>query len=95
MKVTGGLNDETLRSFKPSSNSVAAESRLNSKPAFSQPTSGRPDVNGRVSQGFAATVIQRTKSAVGNQSLLCGELLSISADSREPPCSGHYSNRLL
>jgi peptidoglycan hydrolase-like protein with peptidoglycan-binding domain len=51
LKVTGELNDETLRSLKPSSNSVAAESRLNSKPAFSQPTSGRPDVNGRVSQG--------------------------------------------
>ena len=44
---------------------------------------------------FTATVIQRTKSAVGNQSLMCGELLSISTDSREPPCSGHYSNRLL
>src|SRR6188472_3517681 len=43
LRVTGELNDETSRSLKPSSNSVAAEARPNSKPAVSQPTSARPD----------------------------------------------------
>ena len=51
LRVTGELNDEILRSVKPSSNSVAAEFRSNSKPAVPQSTSGRPDVNARVSQG--------------------------------------------
>ena len=51
LRVTGELNEETSRSFKPSSNSVAMGSRLNSKPAVSQPTSARPDLNAGVSQG--------------------------------------------
>ena len=51
LQVTGELNDETLRSVKSSSNSVAAESRPDSKPAVSQPSSGGPDVNARVSHG--------------------------------------------
>jgi peptidoglycan hydrolase-like protein with peptidoglycan-binding domain len=50
LQVTGELNDETLRSVKSSSNSVAGESRPDSKPAVSQPSSGDPDVNARVSQ---------------------------------------------
>ena len=50
LQVTGELNEETLRSVKSSSNSVAAESRPDSKPAVSQPSSGGPDVNARVSQ---------------------------------------------
>ena len=51
LQVTGELNEETLRSVKSSSNSVAAESRPDSKPAVSQPSSGGPDVNARVSHG--------------------------------------------
>src|SRR4030095_3124629 len=51
LRVTGELNDETSRSFKPSSNSVAAGSRLDSKTAVSQPTRARPELNARVSQG--------------------------------------------
>src|SRR5262245_15951600 len=51
LQVTGELNEETSRSLKPGSNSVAAGSRLNSKAAVYQPTSARPDVNTRVSQG--------------------------------------------
>jgi peptidoglycan hydrolase-like protein with peptidoglycan-binding domain len=51
LRVTGELNEETSRSFKPSSNSVAAGSRLNSKPAVSQAISARPDVNAGISQG--------------------------------------------
>ena len=94
LKVTGELNDETLRSLKPSSNSVAAESRLNSKPAFSRPTSGRPDVNGRVSQGSLPPSFNEPNRPLEiNHSY--GRAFIISADSREPPCSGHYSNRLL
>jgi peptidoglycan hydrolase-like protein with peptidoglycan-binding domain len=54
LRVTGELNDETLRSVKSSSNSVAAESRPDSKPAVSQPSSGGPDVNARVSQSSPA-----------------------------------------
>ena len=83
LQVTGELNDETLRSVRASSNSVAAESRPDSKPAVSQPSSGGPDVNARQSK-LAGAVIQRTKSAFGNQSVICGELLSISTDSCEP-----------
>jgi peptidoglycan hydrolase-like protein with peptidoglycan-binding domain len=54
LQVTGELNDETLRAVKSSSNSVAAESRPDSKPAVSQPRSGGPDVNARVSQSSPA-----------------------------------------
>jgi len=54
LQVTGELNDETLRSVKSSSNAVAAESRPDSKSAVSQPSSGGPDVNARVSQSSPA-----------------------------------------
>jgi peptidoglycan hydrolase-like protein with peptidoglycan-binding domain len=54
LQVTGELNEETLRSVKSSSNSVATESRPDSKPAVSQPGSGGPDVNARVSQSSPA-----------------------------------------
>jgi peptidoglycan hydrolase-like protein with peptidoglycan-binding domain len=50
LPVTGELNDETLRSVNSSSNSVAEVTKTNSKPAISQPDSGRPDVNARMSQ---------------------------------------------
>ena len=50
LQVTGELNDETLRSVNSSSNSVAEVAKTNSKPAISQPDSGRPDVNARMSQ---------------------------------------------
>jgi len=48
LQVTGELNDETLRSVN--SNAVAEVAKTNSKPAISQPASGRPDVNARMSQ---------------------------------------------
>ena len=51
LQVTGELNDETLRSVKSSSNSVAAKSRPDSKPAVSQPSSSGPDFNARVGHG--------------------------------------------
>ena len=50
LQVTGELNDETLRSVNSSSNSVAEVAKTNSKLAISQPDSGRPDVNARMSQ---------------------------------------------
>jgi len=50
LQVTGDLNDETLRSVNSNSNSVAGASKTNSKPAISQPDSGRPDVNARMSE---------------------------------------------
>jgi len=46
LKVTGEINEETLRSL--SSNSVAAASQSNPKPAVTQPTSIRPDTSSRV-----------------------------------------------
>lgn len=50
LQVTGELNEETLRSVKPSSNSVAAAPRPASKAAVAQPNSVRLDANGHVSQ---------------------------------------------
>jgi len=50
LQVTGELNEETLRSVKSSSNSVAAASRPTPKPAVTQPNSVRPDANALGSQ---------------------------------------------
>ena len=50
LKVTGEINDETLRSLSSSSNSVAAATRSNSKPAATQPNRARPDASARLSQ---------------------------------------------
>jgi peptidoglycan hydrolase-like protein with peptidoglycan-binding domain len=50
LQVTGEPNDETLRSVNSSSNSVAEVAKTDSKPAISQPDSGRPDVNAGMSQ---------------------------------------------
>lgn len=50
LQVTGGLNEETLRSVKSSSNSFAAASRPNSKPDATQSDSVRPDAGARLSQ---------------------------------------------
>jgi peptidoglycan hydrolase-like protein with peptidoglycan-binding domain len=50
LQVTGELNEETLRSVNSSPNAVVGAPKTNSKPAVSQPNSGGPDVNARVSQ---------------------------------------------
>ena len=50
LQVTGEINEETLRSVNPSSNSVASASQPASKPATIQPNSVRPDATPRVSQ---------------------------------------------
>ena len=50
LQVTGELNEETLRSVKPSSNSVATAPRPASKTAAAQPNSVRLDANGHLSQ---------------------------------------------
>src|SRR5881227_1412936 len=50
LQITGDLNEETLRSLNSGPNSVAGAARSNSKPAVSQPTNDRPDVNARVTQ---------------------------------------------
>src|SRR5262249_21122229 len=49
LQVTGEINDETLHALNSSSNSVAATSRANSKPA-PQPNTVRPDASARLSQ---------------------------------------------
>jgi len=56
LQVTGELNEETLRSVKSSSNSVATASRPTPKPAVAQPNSVRPDVRASESK-FAAAAI--------------------------------------
>jgi len=48
LKVTGEINEETLRSVN--SNAVASASQPSSKPATNQPNSVRPDANARLSQ---------------------------------------------
>jgi peptidoglycan hydrolase-like protein with peptidoglycan-binding domain len=53
LQVTGELNEETLRSVKPSSNSVATAPRPTSKVAVAQPNSVRLDASGHVSQSSA------------------------------------------
>ena len=50
LKVTGEIDDETLRSLGLSSNSVAAASQSNAKPAATQSASIRPDASSHVSQ---------------------------------------------
>jgi peptidoglycan hydrolase-like protein with peptidoglycan-binding domain len=45
LQVTGEFNEETLRSLKSSSNSVASASQPASKPAAIQPNSVRPDAS--------------------------------------------------
>ena len=52
LQVTGELNEETLRSVNPSSNSVASASQPASKPAAIQPNSVRPDASARLSQSL-------------------------------------------
>jgi len=54
LQVTGELNEETSRSVDSSSNSLAAASRPNSKPAGPRLNSSRPDVSARLSQSSAA-----------------------------------------
>ena len=48
LKVSGEINDETLRSLGSSSNSIAAASQSNAKPAAAQPATIRPEANRRV-----------------------------------------------
>jgi peptidoglycan hydrolase-like protein with peptidoglycan-binding domain len=50
LRVTGEINEETLRSVNPSSNSVASASQPVSKPAAIQPNSVRPDASAPVNQ---------------------------------------------
>ncbi|MFL6554442.1 MAG: peptidoglycan-binding domain-containing protein [Chthoniobacterales bacterium] len=82
--VTGELNEETLRSVNSSPNSVAGAARPNSKPAVSQPTSDRPEVERTGDSNLAAAVIQPTRWPAESQFVLLGELLSISAVSGKP-----------
>ena len=50
LQVTGELNEETLRSVQPGSNTVATATQSTSKPAVAQPNSVRLDASGHVSQ---------------------------------------------
>lgn len=52
LQVTGEINEETLRSVNPSSNSVASAPRTASKPAAIQPNSVRPDASAPLSQSL-------------------------------------------
>ena len=85
LQVTGELNEETLRSVNSSSNSVASASQLASKPAAIQPNSVRPDASARLSQSSPPPSFNQPNRPAGNQSAILGKLLSIRADSGEPP----------
>jgi peptidoglycan hydrolase-like protein with peptidoglycan-binding domain len=54
LKVTGEMNEETLRSVTPSLNSVASTSQSASKPAAIQPDSARPDARAHPSESPGA-----------------------------------------
>jgi peptidoglycan hydrolase-like protein with peptidoglycan-binding domain len=69
LQVTGEMNDETLRALNSRSNSVAATSRANSKPAAPQPNSVHPNVSARLSQSSPpATVSQPDRPLETNPS---------------------------
>src|SRR5438105_15065636 len=51
LKVTGEINDETLRSIGSSSDSLAVASQSNTKPADTHPGSNLPGVSSPVTQG--------------------------------------------
>ncbi len=55
LQITGELNEETLRSVKSSSNSVATAPRPSPKPASVRPNSVGPDANARLSQSPPAS----------------------------------------
>jgi peptidoglycan hydrolase-like protein with peptidoglycan-binding domain len=50
LQVTGEINEETLRSVNPSSNSVVSKPQPATKPANIQPNSVRPDASTRLTQ---------------------------------------------
>ena len=85
LPVTGEINEETLRSVNPSSNSVASASQPASKPAAIQPNSVRPDASANLGQSSPPPSFSQTNRPAGNQSAILGKLLSIRAASGEPP----------
>ncbi len=50
LQVTGEINEETLRSLNPSSNTIASASQPASKPNAIQPDNVRPDASANLSQ---------------------------------------------
>jgi len=64
LQVTGELNEETLNSVKPSSNSVATASRPTSKPAVAQPNRVRLDASGHVSQNSPPPTLSQPEQPV-------------------------------
>src|SRR5262245_1671466 len=58
LKVTGEMNEETLRSVQSNSHSVASASQPTSKPAGTQLNSGRPDASARLSQSLPPSFSQ-------------------------------------
>ena len=66
LKVTGEINDETLRSLGSSSNSVAAASQSSAKPAASQPAGIRPDANSRITQSSSLPLSEQPDVAASS-----------------------------
>lgn len=64
LKVTGEINDETLRSLGSSSNSVAATSQSSAKSAATQPASIRPDASSRITQSSPPPLSGQSNIAV-------------------------------
>ena len=85
LQVTGEINEETLRSVNPSSNSVASASQPASKPAAIQPNSVRPDASARLSQSSPPPSFNQPDRPLETNPPYSGKLLSIRAASGEPP----------
>ena len=64
LQVTGEINEETLRSVNPSSNSVASASHPASKPAAIQPNSVDPDASAKLGQSAPPPSFNRSNRAL-------------------------------
>ena len=64
LQVTGEINEETLRSVNPSSNSVASASQPASKPTVIQPNSVRPDESANHGQSSPPPSFSQTNRPV-------------------------------
>ena len=90
LPVTGEINEETLRSINPSSNSVASASQPASKPAAFQPNSVHPDASANVSQSSPPPSFNQTNQPLETNPSVLSKFLSVRAASAKSPdhCRG-------
>ena len=83
LKVTGEINEETLRSVNP--NAVASASQPASKPATIQPNSVRPDASARLGQSSAPSSQPASKPATVQSNSLPPDASAYLSQSSPPP----------